>query len=1039
MSDTVTLASSRTAPSPLPERLQEINHAIEHAAHLLPSQGPITVFVHHNTLHAFEDLTFDEALVEGVSTYGIQPYLPEDRYRHELARGRILPHDLAAILIEDLGDDADVLIGCLGTRYQLRLAMLQYPLRTGTDSEMRWFIAETNALWRFKDEVRAELQARAVGKTRHWVMRDLRINVSDVDPRLQALIAGLFDQFRVAQIERWNNATWDAFTLHLLWRVCRHGVHGLPRNPRADAQSIRHRDALLAAGGPDVDLLVNKLLVRFCSCFLDQGFAGWSLPNRDQGFFTAFCELYRTSKPVRGWRRGLPGELQRIHDAGLTPLDSIAESLELLGVTHAETDAFVSQTLLSLGGWAGMLWQMETNAEWTVHPAPRGSLVEYLAIRLILERLAITYVAEETWGDTGPLRELRTRLRSKIHHAQRASVDRRAFAVFQLAQVRGWSPEELWRLSKAEWSELIREIEDFSSVERRRVYHLAFERRYRNQALDAICAHFKRVAPRTECPKFQVITCIDDREESFRRHLEETEPECETFSAAGFFGVAMYYQGAADANFVPLCPVIVKPKHYVKEEVVFSLEHAHRRRAETRRVLGRASHRFHTESRTFVGGMLAAVVGSFASIPLVARVLFPRLTSQISRAFGSFVQPPPMTRLVLERMVDPPSPEMGHCGYTVAEMAEIVERILRDLGLTSRLSRLIIIAGHGSSSLNNPHESAYNCGACSGGRGGPNARAFAKMANDPRVRDKVRQSGIEIPAETLFVGAYHNTCDDSLDYHDLDFLPSSHRSEFISAKLAIDEARRRNAHERCRRFESADLNLSPEAALRHVETRAEDLSQARPEYNHATNALCFVGRRAWSRGLFSDRRAFLTSYDPAQDDEQQTILMRILQAAIPVCAGISLEYYFSCVDTAKLGCGSKLPHNIASLLGVMEGAASDLRTGLSQQMVEIHEPLRIMFVIETTPAAMLSIIERNPVISRLVRNQWVQLAVLQSDPVRIELYNDGRFEPYKVESTELPIVRGSIDWYRGWRDHLGFASVIPTPTSPTTQPDEASR
>ena len=89
-----------------------------------------------------------------------------------------------------------------------------------------------------------------------------------------------------------------------------------------------------------------------------------------------------------------------------------------------------------------------------------------------------------------------------------------------------------------------------------------------------------------------------------------------------------------------------------------------------------------------------------------------------------------------------------------------------------------------------------------------------------------------------------------------------------------------------------------------------------------------------------DRRAFLNSYDPTTDDPESNILLRILRAAIPVCAGISLEYYFSSVDPAYFGCGSKLPHNVTSLLGVMDGAASDLRTGLSTQMTEIHEPIR---------------------------------------------------------------------------------------------------
>src|SRR5262249_48902577 len=152
-------------------------------------------------------------------------------------------------------------------------------------------------------------------------------------------------------------------------------------------------------------------------------------------------------------------------------------------------------------------------------------------------------------------------------------------------------------------------------------------------------------------------------------------------------------------------------------------------------------------------------------------------------------------------------------------------------------------------------------------------------------------------------------------------LPDTHRADFDAARDQLDRVRARNAHERCRRFASASLELSSTAALRHVEGRAEDLAQTRPEYNHATCALCIVGRRARTRGLFLDRRAFLVSYDPTQDDEQKQILTRILQAVTPVCAGINLEYYFSTVDPAGWGCGSKLPHNITSLLGVMDGAA----------------------------------------------------------------------------------------------------------------------
>src|SRR5262245_21629749 len=109
-------------------RRSRLTSVIEHAAHLLPAQGPITVFVHHNTLHALEEHKFDAAVKEGSRIVGSQPYLPEATFRQHLARGRIRPEDLSAVLLDDLADDADILIGPFGTRFHVRLAMLQHTL-----------------------------------------------------------------------------------------------------------------------------------------------------------------------------------------------------------------------------------------------------------------------------------------------------------------------------------------------------------------------------------------------------------------------------------------------------------------------------------------------------------------------------------------------------------------------------------------------------------------------------------------------------------------------------------------------------------------------------------------------------------------------------------------------------------------------------------------------------------------------------------------------------------------------------------------------
>lgn len=1026
------MRSSRAEGAP-DDRHAFLEQAIEAAAHLLPAQGPIRVFIHHNTLHAFEDLHFDSAVQKGARIFGCQPYLPEERYREKLARGRIRTADLEAVLREDLGARGREPILHLDNRLDLRLAMLLYPLRLAPTPELRWFVARTDALKTFRDAAPPLVREAFVEETRQWVLRDWSAEgrhdspATQVRSRLQLRkeLKALRDQVSPAALDSWSKEQWEAFTLQLLWTICRNGVRGVKGAVAPPVSAIRPRDLLLAATGQDSDALVNELLIRFCAAFLDQGFTRWPLPGRERGFLHSFCMLYRQrGGPPDRWLHGLGEMLARLQDANTSPTDSILESLQLLGIPEAEWDVFLSATLLALRGWAGMIHQMETRGDRTAQPAPAGSLVEFLAVRLILDRLALAYIARTALGYLGPLAELRQAASDGLHKQDGLGVEQRAFLVFHLAQIRGWLPGDLIRLTGREWSTLVGEIEAFPGLERRRVLQQAFERRFRVQTLDALSFHCRCPEARTVRPSAQVICCIDEREESFRRHLEELAPDIETFGVAGFFNVAMYYRGTTDAHFVPLCPVVIKPHHWVAESVAPGLDETHQRQARVRRVLGALFQQIHFGSRTFLGGALLAAFGAAASVPLVARVLVPRWTAHVRRSAGRLFQMPTSTVLRLERSSGTES-RPDECGFTLPEMADIVGRVLGDSGMQMKLARLVIIVGHGSYCLNNPHESAYNCGACGGAVGGPNARALAQMANDPRVRALLADRGVLLPAETVFVGALHNTCDDSLTFYDRACVPASHQQEFEQIRSLLDAACQRNAHERCRRFLTAPLDMSSAAARRHVEARAQDLAETRPECGHATNAICFVGRRQRTRGLYMDRRAFLVSYDSTEDDSQFSVLTRLLQAAVPVCAGINLEYYFSYVDPTGWGCGTKLPHNVTSLLGVMDGAASDLRPGLPWQMVELHEPMRLLFVIENTPQALLDIMAQQPDLGRLCRNEWVQLAVLDPVSSAIQVFHNGRFEPYKPSSRELPRAASSQEWYGGRRDHCGFAQIVP--------------
>ena len=619
--------------------------------------GPITAFGFLNTLQALEHLPFDEGMQKGAQLYGCHPYLTEDRYREKLVRGRILLEDLSAVLRLHLGSRADEKICGHSTRHELQLALLRFPLQTGSEEELQWFVAEMDALRCFRDEVPSEVRERLVEATRRWVAMDLRgrgdQRADVVDPQIGSLLAELIPRFQEASLEHWNEPTqeWEALTLQTLWRVCDQGVRRVkPQEPLLE-NLVRHRDLLREITGADSDLWVDSLLIRFCAAFTDQGFARWSLPNRDQGFYKAFCTLYRQPNgPPERWLHELPQELARLEGAAVGPLDSILESLDILGVSEEQWDEFVTATLLALRGWAGMLFQMEVRPDRVPLPVAVGTLAEYLAVRLILERVALTQLARETMQYDGPLDQIRSVARARMAKRLPASNQQRAFLVFQLAQLLNWSAPTLFNFSSRDWNTLMAEIEAFSSLDRRRIFQQTFERRLRVRALDAISIRTQRRPQRVSSPTFQAVFCIDAREESFRRHLEESAPNTETFGAPGFFVVPMYYRGVADAHYSALCPIVMKPQHWVVEEVVYSLEETNRRRAKTRQALAMASHNVHVGSRNIAGGaMLAAGVGVLATFPLVARVLFPRLTAQIRRAADQLVQPPPVTRLRLER------------------------------------------------------------------------------------------------------------------------------------------------------------------------------------------------------------------------------------------------------------------------------------------------------------------------------------------------------------------------------------------------------
>ena len=989
---------------------------VEHLAHILPAQAPIRDFVHHNTLHGFQHLPFAEALAAAHRLTGAAPYLTEARFHEFFAAGRIRPEDLDAALDEAGVDGLDVPVWRNLTRRDLLRASLCLPAAPRAAARLGWLAAE-----RGDDPLLARCAALTAGTGPEAASGDWRVLAA---ARAAELFTGVG-----------RDGTLHSLLAHLT--------------------------------GVDVFEQERPLLQRHLAAHLDLGMAAWRNPQRGEGFYAAWrasaaCDI------VWGLDE-LPDARDEIAWLPADPVDALADELPRLVPDAALWQGYLERLALELPGWSGMfLWRERNPARGDGTPV---AMADYLAVRVILERLLVEDLTRRLCGsalDVDGLRAwcaahparffVRDALRSGAldeglqdraarlaaeggdeaaweelaeaiadDAAQRqAAAGARARRLRELLVALAVPVAEAERLDAAAAAALLAGAGELDDLQRGHVWLLAYERRYRETLLAALAANRGR-RRRPPAPTAQVVMCMDDREEGTRRHLEEIAPDIHTYGAAGFFGVAMAWRGLDDAAMSAQCPVVVQPVHAVAEVAMPDTAAAAERRHHRRRwrLAWRERIVQGTRRAPLAGPLLGALAAPPAVAALVAGTLAPGWFGAAMRGWRERFDGAVATRLALTADVPAPAPapEAPQAGFTDDEQAERVANFLRMIGLTADFSPLVLLLGHGSGSRNNPHLSAYDCGACLGRHGGPNARVFAAMANRAAVRQRLATFGIAIPDGTWFLAAEHNTCDDSVDWYDLAVAPPAAQPAVDRLVGQLAEACRAHAAERCRRLASAPPRPSPWLARRHVAGRAHDLAQARPELGHATNAAAVIGRRELTRGLFLDRRVFLISYDPTLDDDG-AIVEGILLAAGPVGAGIALEYYFSTVDNERFGCGSKVTHNLAGRFGVMEGADSDLRTGLPLQMVEIHEAMRLLVVVEQSPAMLAAIVGRQPALQELVGNSWIVVVACDPDSGALARFCPRRgWLPWAGEAV-LPQVGRSAEWFAGQSAPLDPAIVL---------------
>jgi len=466
----------------------------------------------------------------------------------------------------------------------------------------------------------------------------------------------------------------------------------------------------------------------------------------------------------------------------------------------------------------------------------------------------------------------------------------------------------------------------------------AAERRLGEQ----VAAARPRQTARPARPAIQAAFCIDVRSEVLRRALESVDDGIQTIGFAGFFGLATSHRAWASDLDEARAPVLLRPAVETRAGTGGESEIPERIRRRAVRAWGRFK---------------MAAVSAFAFVEAAGPLYVGKLVKDASGHHGaSAPDPAPSLDLPLEDRV------------TAAA------QILRAMSLTEGFARLVLIAGHGAHVTNAPHASALQCGACGGHAGDVNARLLAGLLNDDRVRDGLREQGIAIPEDTLFVAGLHDTVSDRLTLFN-DAPAPDHAADLTLLRAALDKAGVLARAERA-------LTLPRGAAPERLGRRGADWSELRPEWGLAGCSAFVAAPRHRSAGCDLGGRAFLHDYAWAEDQGFATLEL-ILTAPVVVASWISLQYYGSSVAPEAFGAGNKLIHNVTGGIGVVEGNGGMLRAGLPWQSVHDgtalrHEPLRLSVVIEAPTEAISGVLSRHPQVKNLFDNGWLSLHAMDA-------------------------------------------------------------
>lgn len=673
-------------------------------------------------------------------------------------------------------------------------------------------------------------------------------------------------------------------------------------------------------------------LSKWCAAYFDEGQAAWKLPSRNLKPYPAWRNAMRHDRNPEAM--GIRGFRDAVASMPEDPQAAIAAVLDALGIPQRAIGDYLYRALFDIGGWAAYVRYLAW--ENALHGREDDRLVHVLAIRIV-------------WG----------------------------YALFcersDLAFKRAWASAMADAAALPDDDRLNDDPDLAVDLTLQAAYEIAYQR----QLLARLVTPVPGEEPFSEeRPGVHAAFCIDVRSEIYRRALEDVSGQIQTLGFAGFFGFPIEYVPIGQERGGAQCPVLLKPAFTVCEAVLHATDE------EQAQILGLRLLRRRV-AKTWKAFKLSAV-SSFTYVETVGLLFAAKLLGDSGGHTRTVAHPhldglDPEVRRRVGPQLQPGRLHGRHTGFTPEQRLAMAEAVLRAMSLTQGFARLVVLAGHGSATVNNPHATGLDCGACGGHTGEANARVAAAILNDPAVRTGLATRGIAIPSDTWFVGALHDTTTDEVQLFDVDDLPRPFGPDLERLRDWLTRAAVAARKER-----ATLLNVDPRKGVdAQVVARARDWSQVRPEWGLAGNASFIAAPRARTRGRDLAGQAFLHTYDWRQDEGFATLEL-IMTAPMVVASWINLQYYGSTVNNRAFGAGNKALHNIVGTLGVLQGNAGDLQVGLPWQSVHdgtrfIHKPLRLNVFLQAPQAAIDAVIARQGSVRDLVENRWLHLHAMGED------------------------------------------------------------